>query len=132
MPKKRPSLGVAMVGDQQFVLIPASATVPCMAKQVCFHSAQFVIALQIAALLQQSLSSLCKGTCVLYQHACWIQSGSGCQQDTQQASFRNDQHRQAADAYTLCMIYMGNPPKDMSSHETISMLCNHVTTSNCS
>ena len=34
MPKKRPSLGVAMVGDQLFTLIPASATVPCMAKQV--------------------------------------------------------------------------------------------------
>lgn len=37
MPKKRPSLGVAMVGDQQFVLIPASASVPCTAKQVALN-----------------------------------------------------------------------------------------------
>lgn len=34
MPAKRPSLGVAMVGDQLFTLIPAAASVPCMAKQV--------------------------------------------------------------------------------------------------
>ena len=38
LPKKRPSLGVAMVGDQYHVLIPSSMTAPCHGKQVCFHT----------------------------------------------------------------------------------------------
>ena len=34
LPKKRPALGVAMVGDQLFTLLPASLSSPCAAKQV--------------------------------------------------------------------------------------------------
>ena len=34
LPKKRPSLGIAMVGDMQHVLIPSTLTVPCHGKQI--------------------------------------------------------------------------------------------------
>ena len=34
LPKKRPTVGIAMVGDQQHVLIPSTLTVPCHGKQI--------------------------------------------------------------------------------------------------
>lgn len=34
LPKKRPTIGIAMVGDQQHVLIPSTLTVPCHGKQI--------------------------------------------------------------------------------------------------
>ena len=34
LPAKRASLGVAMVGDRQFCLIPSTLAIPCRAKQV--------------------------------------------------------------------------------------------------
>ena len=33
LPAKRASLGVAMVGDRQFCLIPSTLPIPCRAKQ---------------------------------------------------------------------------------------------------
>ena len=38
LPAKRQSLGVAMVGDRQFCLLPSTLPIPCRAKQVCHYS----------------------------------------------------------------------------------------------
>ena len=34
LPPKRPALGVQMIGDRAYVLIPANASVPAMGRQV--------------------------------------------------------------------------------------------------
>ena len=78
MPKKRPSLGVAMVGDQQFVLIPASASTPCMAKQVRSPSICFTVFLLPGCVRGSSQGSPSQVGCCCVSQCFWHVCSAAC------------------------------------------------------